>query len=108
MPLYEYKCQSCGHRYERIERVSEPTAGVCPKCGHATARLLGAPALQFKGSGWYVNDYANGNGSRPTESEKETAAAASTTESKTGGGSEPKSDTKKEKDAAGAPTPKVA
>ena len=78
MPLYEYRCQTCDHLYERIERVSEPTAAVCPKCGGEARRLLGAPALQFKGSGWYVNDYGKGHGNDPgaTPSEKEKAAAS--------------------------------
>ena len=78
MPLYEYRCQTCDNLYERIERVSEPTTAVCPKCGGEARRLLGAPALQFKGSGWYVNDYGKGHGNGPgtTPSEKEKAAAS--------------------------------
>ena len=70
MPLYEYQCDECGCRYERIERVSVAKAGSCSACGGETRRLIGAPALQFKGSGWYVTDYGKGNGSRPTESDK--------------------------------------
>ncbi|MDX2436342.1 MAG: zinc ribbon domain-containing protein [Acidobacteriota bacterium] len=105
MPLYEYKCQTCACRYERIERASSQHDGVCPECGGVASRLLGAPALQFKGSGWYVNDYAKSNGSKPTESEKESAtAAASTTDAK----SETKSDTKPAKDTTKQATPKVA
>jgi putative FmdB family regulatory protein len=105
MPLYEYKCQKCKNRFERIERVSSQHDGVCPKCGGAAHRLLGAPALQFKGSGWYVNDYAKGNGSPPSESEKETASAtASTNETK----SETTSDAKVEKSAPKKAEPKVA
>jgi putative FmdB family regulatory protein len=65
MPLYEYQCQACDHRYERIERVSDPTTGTCPECGGVTRRLLGVPALQFKGSGWYVTDYGKGTGGKP-------------------------------------------
>ena len=72
MPLYEYQCQDCENHFERIEKVSSPTDGVCPSCGGVARRLLGAPALKFKGSGWYVNDYGKGNGSRPTETEKKT------------------------------------
>ena len=68
MPLYEYQCQDCDTHFERIEKASAPSDGVCPTCGGAARRLLGAPALQFKGSGWYVTDYGkgNGNGSTPT------------------------------------------
>ena len=75
MPLYEYQCKQCGSRYERIERASAPSDGVCTECGGIAHRLLGAPALKFKGSGWYVNDYGKGNGSRPNESDKPTPAA---------------------------------
>jgi len=51
MPLYEYECFVCGHRFERIQRFSDPPASECPACGGAVRRLLGVPALQFKGSG---------------------------------------------------------
>jgi len=82
MPLYEYQCQSCDTHFERIERVSSPTDGVCPTCGSAARRLLGAPALQFKGSGWYVNDYGKGNGgtAASTAESKHEAKSESTTE----------------------------
>jgi putative FmdB family regulatory protein len=78
VPLYEYQCQECGLRFERIERVSELTDGFCPECGEIAHRLIGVPALQFKGSGWYVTDYGkgNGDGSRPTAKDTETAKAA--------------------------------
>lgn len=58
MPLYEYKCRKCGHRFEKIEAVTAPTTHRCPKCGAKAERQLAAPAIQFKGSGWYVTDYA--------------------------------------------------
>ena len=80
MPLYEYRCQQCDCRYERLERASVLKDGTCPECGGISHRLIGSPALQFKGSGWYVNDYGkgngNGNGSRPTEKETDTATKA--------------------------------
>lgn len=105
MPLYEYKCQKCACRFERIERASSPQDGVCPDCGGAASRLLGSPAIQFKGSGWYVTDYAKGNGGKPTESEKETAASAtSTTDTK----SETQGTAKPAKDTTTKASPKVA
>ncbi|HKQ87108.1 MAG TPA: zinc ribbon domain-containing protein [Candidatus Acidoferrales bacterium] len=58
MPLYEYKCRKCGHRFEKIESVNSSTTKKCPKCGATSERLLAAPAIQFKGTGWYVTDYA--------------------------------------------------
>lgn len=58
MPLYEYECQACGHRFERIQRFSDRLVKKCPECGKAKVRkLLSAPAVQFKGTGWYITDY---------------------------------------------------
>ena len=101
MPLYEYKCQTCAFRHERIERASEPKDGVCPECGGATSRLIGTPALQFKGSGWYVTDYGkgNGNGARPTETEKEKATASASSSESGSKGSESKPEKKPAKKA---------
>ena len=57
LPLYEYKCVKCGHRFEKIESLSASEVKKCPKCGARAERQLGSPAIQFKGSGWYVTDY---------------------------------------------------
>ena len=59
MPLYEYRCKSCGHQFEKIQSFSAPEEKECPVCQGPVERLLSAPAIQFKGSGWYVNDYAS-------------------------------------------------
>jgi putative FmdB family regulatory protein len=66
VPLYEYKCDKCGHRFEKIESVSASSTKKCPKCGGKAERQFSAPAIQFKGSGWYVTDYA-GKGSASAE-----------------------------------------
>ncbi len=58
MPLYEYKCGKCGHRFEKIENVKSSLTKKCPKCGAKAERQITAAAIQFKGSGWYVTDYA--------------------------------------------------
>lgn len=58
MPLYEYRCKSCGHTFEKIQSFSAPEEKECPVCHGEVEKLLSAPAIQFKGSGWYVNDYA--------------------------------------------------
>jgi putative FmdB family regulatory protein len=66
MPLYEYECFLCGYHFERIRKVADAASVSCPACGGKVRRLLGVPALQFKGSGWYVTDYGKGNGGRST------------------------------------------
>jgi putative FmdB family regulatory protein len=66
MPLYEYQCKKCQHRFEKIQKFSDPHVKKCPKCGGPVEQLLSAPAVQFKGSGWYVTDYAKKSGSQPS------------------------------------------
>lgn len=68
MPLYEYECESCSDRIEVLQRVGAPAIGVCDACGGEMKRLLSAPAFQFKGTGWYVTDYAKKNSSPAGES----------------------------------------
>lgn len=94
MPLYEYHCQDCGNHFERIEKASALHDGVCPACGGAARRLLGAPALQFKGSGWYVTDYGKGNGSPPATGEKQAEKSSEAKESTPPPAKSEKSDSK--------------
>ena len=65
MPLYEYLCKKCGHRFERIQLFSAAMVKKCPECGGKVEQMISAPAVQFKGSGWYVNDYGKGNSKEP-------------------------------------------
>src|SRR5712691_5169941 len=58
MPLYEYECDACGHRFEKIQKYSDPREDTCPKCGGPVHKLMSSPAIQFKGSGFYITDYA--------------------------------------------------
>jgi putative FmdB family regulatory protein len=58
MPLYEYQCEKCGHRFEKIQKFSDRMVKKCPECGGKVEQMISAPAVQFKGSGWYVTDYA--------------------------------------------------
>jgi len=58
MPLYEYECEICGKRFEQIQKFSDPPAEKCLACGGPVHKLMSLPAIQFKGSGWYVTDYA--------------------------------------------------
>jgi putative FmdB family regulatory protein len=87
MPLYEYLCDACGHRFEAIQRFSDAPLDTCPKCGGRVRKLQSAPAFQFKGSGWYVTDYAKKDGAggdkspdtaagKDSKSSKETPAAS--------------------------------
>ncbi len=82
MPLYEYKCEACGHQLEALQQVSEPPLTKCPECGGALKKLLSAPAFQFKGSGWYVTDYGGkSNGNRSESGSKEAGEKAASGES---------------------------
>ena len=72
MPLYEYQCQACGRRLERIQKFSDPPLETCPHCGGKLEKLISSPAIQFKGSGWYITDYA-----RKGESSKDKGSSAS-------------------------------
>ena len=58
MPLYEYECKKCGERLEKIRKFSDPPLTTCPKCKGKLERLVSSSAIQFKGTGWYVTDYA--------------------------------------------------
>ena len=81
MPLYEYECDACGHHFEVIRKFSDPPEEKCPKCGGGVRKLQSAPAFQFKGTGWYVTDYAKSGqpeGKASTESKKEKDTATGT------------------------------
>lgn len=77
MPLYEYQCKSCHTLTERIQKFSDPPLTVCPHCGGELEQLLSAPAVQFKGAGWYVTDYARkGSSSAPKDGKNSGDSAA--------------------------------
>ena len=69
MPIYEYECNRCGHRFELIQKFSDKPRKRCPECRGAVQRLISAPAIRFKGTGWYVTDYADKKKPPPGESE---------------------------------------
>jgi len=73
MPLYEYKCDACGHQFELIQKFSDPLASTCPECGGAVSKLVSSPAFQLKGTGWYVTDFAGKPGADKKDSSKEPA-----------------------------------
>jgi putative FmdB family regulatory protein len=78
MPLYEYECERCGARFEVIQRFSDPAIEACRTCGGPVHKLISAPAIQFKGTGWYITDYAKKNGSSPSAPAPSTAQASET------------------------------
>jgi putative FmdB family regulatory protein len=72
MPLYEYECTKCHHRFEKIQKFSDKPVKKCPDCGGRVEQTISAPAVQFKGSGWYVTDYAKKSGSStPSDGSKD-------------------------------------
>ena len=101
MPLYEYECDGCGRRVEKIQKFSDPPLTKCEVCGGALRKLLSSPAIQFKGSGWYITDYARAGKSDSKTSEAKTEGAASS-EAKTAS----KSDTSAETKSESKPAPK--
>jgi putative FmdB family regulatory protein len=103
MPIYEYVCDSCKRKTEAIQRVGEKPLRICPHCGGKLKKAFSAPAIQFKGSGWYVTDYA---GARGEQKKKDAAADAKDAagESKTSGDEKPE---KKEKPVKSKPKGKT-
>jgi len=106
LPLYEYECEKCG-RFEKIQKFSDKRLRKCPTCQGPVERLLSAPAIQFKGSGWYVTDYAKKSGvpakgdSKGDTGTKESKSDSSKSDSSTGGSSSPKKSTSTDKAASG-------
>jgi putative FmdB family regulatory protein len=116
MPLYEYKCKKCGHRFEKIVKFSDPPVKKCPKCKKGVLeQLISTSAIQFKGSGFYATDY--GGKSAPAEESGKKGEEGKSTEQKADEKSDQKSkdkDKDKKKEAspkeapASTPTPKEA
>jgi putative FmdB family regulatory protein len=89
MPLYEYLCKKCGHRFEKIQKFSDKPIKKCPECGGAVEQVISAAAVQFKGSGWYVTDYAKkGTSSAGDSSSKKDEKPKTETTSKESSGKE--------------------
>ena len=77
MPLYEYQCKKCKHRFEKIQKFSDKMLKKCPECGGPIEQMVSAPAVQFKGSGWYVTDYAKkGSSAASSSSSSENESSA--------------------------------
>jgi putative FmdB family regulatory protein len=124
MPLYEYQCDACGSRFELIRKFSDPPLEVCPTCGKGPVqKLISSPAFQFKGSGWYITDYARKSGggdskgddskggdSKSGDSKSDSQASSSQRESKSESTSDskPASDSSSTKESKGSDKPAPA
>src|SRR5215213_6954631 len=86
MPLYEYQCDACGHKFEKIQKFSDPLETICPKCCGVVHKLMSSPAIQFKGSGFYITDYAKKDHVASAKADKAEAAKSD------GGGKSEKSE----------------
>jgi putative FmdB family regulatory protein len=97
LPLHEYECAACHHRFEAIQKFSDPPLETCPKCGGTVHKLISAPAFQFKGSGWYVTDYPkkDSGAPKPEGGGKDADSKAAGSKGSEGSG-ETKADTKSE------------
>ena len=82
MPIYEYLCEQCGKRFEVLQRLSDAPLTVCDACGGSLRKLVSAPSFQFKGSGWYVTDYAKGDKSAASAAGKADEKGESKAEAK--------------------------
>jgi putative FmdB family regulatory protein len=104
MPIYEYRCSSCGHKLESLQKLADAPLVTCPSCGKQTlTKLLSAAGFQLKGSGWYATDF-KGSGGKPADKAADTPsankdgdkAAETKTETKSEVKTEAKADTKSE------------
>jgi putative FmdB family regulatory protein len=100
MPLYEYKCTACHKHTEKIQKFSDPEITVCPHCGGKLERVLSAPAVSFKGGGWYADGYGN---AKPKSSGD--GAGKGSSDSKPSTDSKSSNDSKPAKESASAATP---
>lgn len=98
MPIYEYECEKCGHRFEKIQKFSDPPLETCDKCGGPVHKMQSAPAFQFKGTGWYVTDYAKsgktGTDDKKTDDKKAEPAKSDTSSTTAGSPAAPSTESK--------------
>ena len=99
MPIYEYQCQKCNAHTEAFQKVSDKPLSKCPKCRGKLEKLISAPAIQFKGSGWYVTDYAG----KATKGEKSESESNTSTENKADKKAKESSPAKKTPEKASSP-----
>ncbi len=103
MPLYEYKCDACGHRFEKIQKFSDPLVDTCPKCGGVVHKLVSSPAIQFKGSGFYITDYAKKDHVAAAKADKEGSGTSEKSEKSEKNEKSERSDKTEKADTAAKP-----
>ena len=96
MPIYEYQCQQCGRRSESLQKLNDPLLTTCEVCGGPLKKLISSPAVQFKGSGWYVTDYARKNPAGSTSGGSKGEGDAKSGSGSSGGDSGAKGESKSE------------
>ncbi|MGA2456323.1 MAG: zinc ribbon domain-containing protein [Terriglobales bacterium] len=96
MPNYEYLCKKCGHRFEQIRKFSDKQLRKCPECGGVIEQVISAPAVQFKGSGWYVTDYPKKGAGSAASSSSSSEGDSATKETKDSKDTKEAKDTKKD------------
>ena len=96
MPNYEYLCKNCGHRFEQIRKFSDKQLRKCPECGGVIEQVISAPAVQFKGSGWYVTDYPKKGAGSASSSSSSSEGDSATKETKDSKDAKEAKDTKKD------------
>jgi putative FmdB family regulatory protein len=97
MPLYEYKCKKCKHRFEQIQKFSDKPVKKCPKCGGPVEKLISTSSVQFKGSGWYVSDYGRKGSAGQSSSSSESDSASKDSKDSKDSGSKDTKETKESK-----------
>jgi len=107
MPLYEYECEACQKRFERIQKFSDPPIDVCPNCGKGPVRkLLSSPAIQFKGSGFYITDYAKKSSSEASGKSSSSSESSSSSSSESKPSSDASKSDSKSSDSSSKPSDK--
>jgi putative FmdB family regulatory protein len=104
MPIYEYKCEACGKKFEVLQKFSDDPLLVHPECGGKVDKLISTSALQFKGSGWYVNDYAKGATGKPGDTKTDSKSDSGGHSDSGGDSATLKTETKTETKAESKPT----
>jgi putative FmdB family regulatory protein len=100
MPIYEYRCSSCGFQKEYLQKINDPVMSVCPECGKSTfSKMLSAAGFQLKGSGWYATDFKN-SGAKPAAKSDAKDSSADKSEKKDSGSSKPDGNTQSKSEAA--------